>query len=378
MDARKGTVLKVCVLTAMLTGLPLIGIVLAGKDVGKFLQFPPTTERYVDIPAFSWGVFLFHSVYVLAIIIPFIFRILSYRQTPSSSILHSSFPRWGFVGILLGIASWVLAWNRFEWFAPLQRHTFTPLWISYILTINAFTFWRTGECLMTRRPKFFAILFLISAGFWWFFEYLNRFVQNWYYVNIGDFNALEYSVFATFSFSTVLPAVLSTQEFLKSFAAFNEPLRSFAAVRISPPKHFPMIVLLFAGLGLAGIGIYPNLLYPLLWVSPVLIITSVQALIDEKNIFTKTFEGDWRTIWTFACAAVMCGIFWEMWNYYSYAKWIYTIPYAHRFQIFEMPALGFAGYLPFGLECAVISDQLERLKIDGRNEIVPEPEKIAA
>ena len=32
------------------------------------------------------------------------------------------------------------------------------------------------------------------------------------------------------------------------------------------------------------------------------------------------------------------------------------MPYVHRFQIFEMPLLGYAGYLPFGVECEVIAE----------------------
>jgi hypothetical protein len=45
-----------------------------------------------------------------------------------------------------------------------------------------------------------------------------------------------------------------------------------------------------------------------------------------------------------------------MWNYYSLAKWIYSVPYVHRFSLFEMPLLGFAGYLLFGLECTVVGN----------------------
>ena len=55
----------------------------------------------------------------------------------------------------------------------------------------------------------------------------------------------------------------------------------------------------------------------------------------------------------------MCGWFWELWNYRSLAKWEYSVPFVHRFQIFEMPVLGYAGYLPFGLECLVILEILE-------------------
>jgi len=57
----------------------------------------------------------------------------------------------------------------------------------------------------------------------------------------------------------------------------------------------------------------------------------------------------------FALAALICGGFWELWNFHSYAKWVYAVPYVQAFQIFEMPVAGFAGYLPFGLECAAVA-----------------------
>ena len=50
--------------------------------------------------------------------------------------------------------------------------------------------------------------FPASAAFWWFFEYLNRYVWNWYYHGVGVMGAGEYAFFATCSFATVLPAVL--------------------------------------------------------------------------------------------------------------------------------------------------------------------------
>ncbi len=48
-------------------------------------------------------------------------------------------------------------------------------------------------------------------------------------------------------------------------------------------------------------------------------------------------------------ATLFTGFFWEMWNFYSIPKWIYTIPYVDFWKVFEMPILGFGGYLPFGL-----------------------------
>jgi hypothetical protein len=39
-----------------------------------------------------------------------------------------------------------------------------------------------------------------------------------------------------------------------------------------------------------------------------------------------------------------------MWNYHSNPKWIYHVAWGGGFHIFEMPLLGYGGYLPFSLE----------------------------
>jgi hypothetical protein len=45
-----------------------------------------------------------------------------------------------------------------------------------------------------------------------------------------------------------------------------------------------------------------------------------------------------------------------LWNWHSLAKWVYTVPGVERWHIFEMPLLGYAGYLPFGLECLIVTE----------------------
>jgi hypothetical protein len=207
---------------------------------------------------------------------------------------------------------------------------------------------------MLDRPALFLAHFPASAAFWWFFEYLNRFVQNWYY--IGDrLDAWSYFWYATLPFSTVLPAVLSTRHLLSTFSWPREKFGHFIAVRPRRPKALAWFVLVAAGAGLGGIGVLPSYLFPMLWMSPLLIIASVQSLMNETHVFSDLRSGDWSLPVTAALAAMVCGFFWEMWNTFSYAKWQYNIPYVHGLQIFEMPLLGYAGYLPFGLECAAIS-----------------------
>ncbi|MGD8764305.1 MAG: hypothetical protein PVG87_18510, partial [Desulfobacteraceae bacterium] len=120
-------------------------------------------------------------------------------------------------------------------------------------------------------------------------------------------------------------------------------------------------ILAISAMGLAGIGVWPNYLFALLWVSPLLIIISLQTLMGEPTIVDQMATGDWRLVFSSVLAALICGGFWEMWNFYSLAKWEYSIPFVHCCEIFEMPLLGYAGYLPFGLECAVVGDMLDRM-----------------
>jgi hypothetical protein len=354
----KGSV-KFIILAAMLLGLPPIGVLVAGCPLSPTFEFPPRT-LYIQHAPFSWMAFIGYSLFILAFTGPFLLRPLRHRHPVSVKRTHSNaFPWWGWCGIMLGLGSWILAWNRFSWFADYQAHTFTPLWIAYILTVNGFTFRRTGTCLLLLRPVRFLLLFPSSAGFWWFFEYLNRFVQNWSYTG-ADFGPADYFLFATLSFSTVLPAVTSTREWLLSYSWWSGAYEQAFTIQISSPCLFAVAVLTASGTGLLLLGVYPNHLFALLWISPLLILVSLQALLKENHLFSPLGSGDWRFVVASALAALLCGVIWEMWNFYSLAKWVYHVPFVQRFHVFEMPVLGYAGYLPFGLECSVVADWVLR------------------
>lgn len=354
----------------LLLGLPLLGIRLSGKPLDPYLEFPPVT-RYVEHAPFSWAAFLGLSLFVAAIIAPFVIRLTHGATSPrirsrarrsfpmtgnGASMTERSFPSWGWIGLGITGIAWLLAWTRFTWFEDLQPFTFTPLWIGYILVVNAWTWMRTGSCMILDRPRYVLSLFPLSAVFWWFFEYLNRFVQNWYYVGVSELGPAQYVLHATLPFSTVLPAVLGTTELLRSFPHLSNAFRNLWAIRINRPRVLGWVVLMLSTVGLVGVGIWPDYFFPLIWVAPLLLITSFQTVLGQETIFSGIAQGDWRPIWLPALAGLTCGWFWEMWNTHSLVQWEYAVPYVHRFEIFAMPLLGYAGYLPFGLECKVVAD----------------------
>ena len=349
--------------------LPFLGIIVSGKNINDYLEFPPYT-LYVEHAPFSRIVFILMALFVGIVTLPFIIK--SFKGTvhpcgcgtnrpPEGTVKttapqNTAFPWWGWSGLLLGGISWFFSWTRFSWFTPFQLYTFTPLWLGYIIVVNALTYKKTSQSMLTHRPKYFLGLFALSAVFWWYFEILNRFVQNWYYVEVNHLPPLSYFFFATLAFSTVLPAVLGTYELLKANPARCASLNEFPAFRVHLNKNIAYVPLIASCLSLVFLGIFPDTLYPLLWLSPLIIITSWQGIRGEKTIFDQCLKGRFRKIILLSLSALICGFFWEMWNYYSLAKWVYTVPYVQRFKIFEMPLLGYAGYLPFGLECACISD----------------------
>jgi hypothetical protein len=315
----------------------------------------------VEHAPFSWLAFVVYAVLIVAVIFPFIIRaVRAARQGNGVERSGRRFPWWGWAGVACGVASWVLAWTRFSWFSTFQPHTFTPLWLSFIVTVNALCYKRTGRSLMTHRSRFFLALFPCSATFWWFFEYLNRFVQNWHYTGV-NFDAFHYGLFASISFSTVLPAVLSVQDMVFTFGWVQKGFGNWARFIAISHKAVGAVGLVAGGLALFFIGIFPNALFSLLWVAPLVIIVCIQILTGQRHVFTGLAEGDWRMPVSAACAALICGWFWEMWNYWSLARWDYTVPLVDRFHVFEMPILGYAGYLPFGIECAAVGSLFYRL-----------------
>ena len=353
----KKTRLKWCVAAFILIVLPILGIWLEqGKNLAAYLEFPPQT-MFVEKAAFSWIAFAIFLSLLLFFLTPFVFLLVRATKSGKSLQIQFKFPWWGWLGLISGGIMWGIAWTRWESFHFIQEHTFFPLWVFYIITINALTYRRTGACMLTRQTPLFLILFPVSALFWWFFEYLNRFVQNWSYFGV-QYPAWKYFLIDSLSFSTVLPAVLGTREWLLSFVWSESLFFKSLKLKSRATKPLAMAVFILFSLSLVFIGIFPDYLFPMVWVSPLVVLLCLNTLFQESYPQLLNQTKNQRLIITSMIAALICGFFWEMWNFYSLVKWHYEIPFVNRFKLFEMPILGYGGYLPFGLECALIGHTL--------------------
>ena len=344
------------ILLTFILGLPLVGLLLAGYTLPPNLTiFPiPTEPGELSISWLACGML---ALFIAATLAPAVCRFVTFPAIARrQSFHHWPFPWWGWIAVFWVAGSWILAWTRFSWFEPWQPHTFPLLWFGYIPALNALTYQRSGQCMITHHPRLLCQLFLLSAGFWWAFEYLNQYVNNWHYVNLPHTSHFEYILQTTVAFSTVLPAVLSTNEWLATFSHLTLPFKNWRPLPWMIHQKTGWILLSLGNLGLGLIGIWPTILYPLLWISPLCALVGIQFLWKRKSCFQGLAQGDWRPVILSALAALLCGFWWELWNAKSMVHWEYTIPYVHAFKIFEMPILGYSGYIPFGLTCLAITE----------------------
>ncbi len=260
----------------------------------------------------------------------------------------------GWIGWLLVGVSWPL-----NWLLPgLRTHVlFFPLWLGYTLIVDALVLRRTGSSLLTRSPRDFGLLFVISAPAWWLFEVINWRTGNWQYLGGELFSNVEYFVLASVSFSTVIPAVLSTAQLMGSFGWIERFARG-PRISATPRVCWGLFLSGCAMLGL--VLAWPRYFYPLVWASLFCLLEPINVWLGKRSILTRLHYGDWRTVIALCMGTLTCGFFWEMWNYFSYPKWIYHVPFANFWHLFEMPLLGYLGYLPFGLELYVLVHLVQR------------------
>jgi hypothetical protein len=259
---------------------------------------------------------------------------------------QNKFPVYGIIGIILVIVFWYLNWNlkglRTDW-------AFFPLWLGYCLTIDAITYKRKGDSLLKRNGLSYFFLFLFSVPVWWLFELFNLRMQNWDYIGKQYFTDFQFFILASISFSIVIPAVFETAEFVRTFikAGKKEPEH--------PTKNSTIKLIFSLGLiFLIAILIFPTYFYYLIWISVYFILDPINVWLRNKNLLVYFSNKNFIPIKALSYGCLICGFFWEMWNYFSYPKWVYHLPMVNFMHIFEMPLLGYIGYIPFSFELFAI------------------------
>jgi hypothetical protein len=226
---------------------------------------------------------------------------------------------------------------------PVRRYWFELVWSGYILAADGAVLARTGASLLGGNRRRVAAMFALSAAFWWLYELVNQHLRNWFYVGDDPFPAPLRALLETVAFATVLPALAESRDLLRSFVRLPDP----PAVALPRPAGAWAV-----GAGLAGALLlwrFPDQAFPLVWVAPFLVLDGVAALRSRPSALGLVRAGRAGPVLLVALAGLATGVLWELWNAGALPHWSYRVPYVGAAKVFEMPLLGYLGYLPFAL-----------------------------
>ncbi|HOG16595.1 MAG TPA: hypothetical protein PLB96_04550 [Syntrophales bacterium] len=257
---------------------------------------------------------------------------------------HRRWPLRGWAGLALITVFWPLNWLLT---GPRTHWAFFPLWLGYCLAVDAAVSFRKGSSPFSRDPAGYAGMFPVSVLAWWLFEFVNWRTGNWIYLGEEHVGPVGFFLLSSLSFSTVIPAVFGTAELVGTWRPIRR-MRTAAPLAVTQPLLAGMFAAGWAMLAL--LLLWPRWFFPFVWLSLFFILEPVNAWRANSTLLGFLARGDRRPILALSLGCLVCGFFWEMWNFFSYPKWIYEIPFVGFLKVFEMPALGYLGYAPFAWE----------------------------
>jgi len=248
---------------------------------------------------------------------------------------------------------------------------FTPIaWTGYILVVDACVLALRGRSLLHDHPRQFAAMALLSVPLWLLFEGYNLRLENWIYSGVPEAWPLALAGYG-WSFATITPGIFETADLVESFGWFRRPW----SARFS--RGTRALTVLFGSACLLLPLVVPSgaarRLFILVWIGFIFLLDPINHRLRLPSLLGDFEHGHGSRFCALLVSGFVCGWFWEFWNYRAAAKWHYIFPMFQRFKIFEMPAPGYLGFLPFALECFVmyVTASALALKLAG-----VEPQKI--
>ena len=87
------------------------------------------------------------------------------------------------------------------------------------------------------------------------------------------------------------------------------------------------------------------------WLGFIFLLDPISARLGAESLIADLADGRRDRLINLTLSGLLCGGLWEFWNYWSRAKWHYTVPIMEHLKIFEMPVPGYFGFPAFALEC---------------------------
>jgi hypothetical protein len=246
----------------------------------------------------------------------------------------------------------------------------TPIcWTGFILFADSIVFSTRGNSWLRSNAREFVWLALVSIPLWLVFEFFNLYIRNWYYVGLPENPGARYVGYA-WSFATIWPAIFVGAELvsvwrknrddgierrrseIRGARVSSQPGRGFAASQTSRRRWLRIGAVAGGAALLAWPVIWPSpYLAAPVWLGFIFLLDPINQSLGAESLLGDLERGNDDRLKNLMLSGLLCGILWEFWNYWSRAKWHYTVPIMENLKVFEMPVPGYLGFPAFALEC---------------------------
>jgi hypothetical protein len=229
-------------------------------------------------------------------------------------------------------------------------------WYPLVLFLDGLLRRLRGDSWLIDRPRRLLRMAFWSVSVWLIFEACNLALKNWGYVGVLATPWLRWPGYAL-AFATVLPGVLLGAEALAALGAW----RGAKGRPVKLALAWEPLALIVGTVFLVLPLIWPTYAFPLVWGAFFFLLDPLVKLLGGRSLIQTWLDGERREHFCLLAAGLLCGLWWEAWNYPAAAKWVYTLPVLNFGKVFEMPVLGYLGFAPFALECAVMYNFMQAL-----------------
>ena len=236
----------------------------------------------------------------------------------------------------------------------------TLLFAGYILLINQMVKILTGNSPIHLQRDFFQWMSASSLILTWLFVYLNMYVANW---SMSSENMIMQLLLYSPLFAMLVPAVLITRNLLGTSSGLLKALTNMPSLPTLRGESAFFILAPISTIGFAGSAVWPEQLFWLQWISPLLLLAALQLLWNESTIFSALTSGNWGRMICAALAGIIVGNFVVFAFQYNGGDVNILVSPASLVQL---------GFIVYGLTCLQLSDLIaENWRGKQRHELFP-------
>ncbi len=249
--------------------------------------------------------------------------------------------------IVGGMLNAYVGWERLaDWTTP-------ACWWGYVLVLDAVIHKCRGKSLIRNNFRLFVYQIVFSVLFWATFEVNNLHLRNWKYVSLPP-NPIETFIGMALSFATILPGLFYTAEIIDISGIFKKIKFPWFDMKATSSRVFSYILIILGLIFLVVPMMVPqplaSYLFVFIWLGWAFFLDPINYFSGTQSILGDLSRGKGERLAALFASGLICGLLWEFWNFWAGSKWVYTAPFTPGIRIFEMPVIGFLGFLPFAVE----------------------------